>query len=74
MIQNVNKTTNINKKTAIIGDSHGRNCAAELQYSLGAIFAVSSLVKPDAGMSIITDTVEEEIIKLKRCDGVEMLK
>jgi len=38
---------------------------AELQYNLGTIFAVSSFVKPGARMSVIADTVEDEIIKLK---------
>jgi hypothetical protein len=37
---------------------------------LGTIFAVSSFVKPGAGMSVIADTVEEEIIKLKSDDVV----
>jgi len=65
MMQSVNKTKNAKQKIVIIGDSHARNCATKLQYSLGTIFAVSSFVKPGAGMSVITDTVEEEIIKLK---------
>jgi hypothetical protein len=60
----VNKAKNINQKLVIIGDSHTRICAAELQYSLGTILAESSFVKPGAGMSVIADTVEEEIIKL----------
>jgi hypothetical protein len=70
MIQSVNKTKNVKQKIVIVGDSHVMNCVAKLQYSLGTIFAISSFVKPGAGMSVITDTVEEEIIKLKSDDVV----
>jgi len=64
MIQSVNKTKKVKQKIVIIGDSHARNCVAELQHSLGTIVAASSFLKPGTGMSAITDTVEEEI-KLK---------
>jgi len=40
MIQSVNKTKDVKQKV-IIGYSHARNCAAELQHSLGTIGAVS---------------------------------
>jgi len=68
MVHSVDKTTDIKQKTVIIGESHAMNCAAELQYSLDTIFAVSSFVKPGTGMSVIADTVEEEITKLESDD------
>jgi len=66
----VNKTKNVNQKIIIIGDSHAKNSAAELQHSLGSTFAVPSFVKPDAGMRVIVDTVKEDIMKLKSDDVV----
>jgi hypothetical protein len=51
-------------KIVIIGNSHARNIAAELQHSLGLRFSVSSFVKPGAGMNVIVDTVKEDIEKL----------
>jgi uncharacterized membrane protein len=68
MIQRVNKRKNMKQKIVVVGDGHARNCATELQHSLGTIFAVSSFVKPGAGMNAITDTMEEEIMKLKSDD------
>jgi hypothetical protein len=67
MIQSVNKIKNVKQKIVIIGDSHARNGAAELQHSLGSTSAVSNFVKPSAGMGVIVDTVKEDI-KLKSDD------
>ena len=61
---------NTKQNIVIIGDSHARNCAAELQHNLGTKFAISSYVKPGAGMSVITHTVKEETGKLKSNDVV----
>jgi hypothetical protein len=49
------------------------NRAAELQHSLSTIFSVSCFVKSGARMSVIADTVEEEITKLKSDDDVLVL-
>ena len=68
MIQSASKTERVNQKTIIIGDSHARNSAAELQHCLGSTFAVSSFVKPGAGMKAIVDTVKNNIMKLKSGD------
>jgi len=70
MIQSVNKTKNANQKVIIIGDSHERNSAAELQHCLGSTFAVSSFVKPGAEIRVIVDTMKEDIMKLKSDDVV----
>jgi hypothetical protein len=47
----VNKIKHVNQKTVIIGGRNARNSAAELQYTSGWTFAVSSFVKSGAGMS-----------------------
>ena len=59
VIQSVNKIKHVNQKIVIIGDSHARNSAAELQHSLGSNFAVPSFVKPGAGLKVMVDTVKE---------------
>jgi hypothetical protein len=66
----VKKTNIIKRNIFIIGNSHSRNCAAELQHNLGTNFVVSGYVKPVAGMSVITQTVKEEVRKLKSEDVV----
>ena len=43
--QSVKKINNIKQNIVITGDSHARNCAAELQQNLGKKFAVSSYVR-----------------------------
>ena len=64
------KTNNIKQNIVIIGDSFARHCAAELRHNLDTKFAISSYVKPGAGMSVIRHTVKEEIGKLKSNDVV----
>ena len=70
MIQSESRTKHVNQKIVIIGDSHTRNSAAELQHCLGSTFAVSSFVKPGTGMRAIVDTVKEDIMNLKNDDVV----
>jgi hypothetical protein len=57
-------------KIMVIEDSHARNCAAELQNSLGVAFELSSFVKPGAGLSVITDTAKEETENVNNEDVV----
>ena len=45
-----NQPLHVKQKIVIVGDSHTRNSAAELQHSLGSDFSVTSFVKPGAGM------------------------
>jgi len=54
----------------IIGDSHIRNCAAELQQQLGRKCSVSGYVKSGAGMDVIVHSMKEEIGKLNGEDVV----
>jgi hypothetical protein len=58
------------RKIVIIGDSHARNCAAELHHRLGKKCAVSGYVKPGAGMEVIVQSWKEEIEKLSGEDIV----
>jgi hypothetical protein len=71
-IQKVNNSTRKKHKRMTVRDSHARNCAAELQNNLCVTFEVSTFVKPDARMSVITDTVKEEIENLNNEDVVVM--
>ena len=57
--QSVKKINNIGQNIVIIGNSHARKCAAELEQNLSKKCAVSSYVKRGAGMSAITHTVKE---------------
>jgi hypothetical protein len=55
----------VKQKVVIIGDSHTRNCAAELQHDMGKDYSVIGLVKPGAGMGHIVNAVSDEIKNLK---------
>jgi predicted phosphodiesterase len=57
-------------KIVLIGDSHVRNCATELQQQLGRKDVVSGYVKSGAGMKVIVRSAKEEIGKLKGEDVV----
>jgi hypothetical protein len=69
-IKNVVKTKNDKQKIVIIGDSHIRNCAAELKQQLGRKCSVSGYVKSGAGLDVIVHSVKEEIGKLNGEDVV----
>jgi hypothetical protein len=69
-IQRVNNSTRKKHKITILGDSHARNCATELQNNLCVTFEVSTFVKPVVRMSVIMDTVKEEIENLNNEDVV----
>ena len=64
VILSVNNMKHVNHKIVITGESRAMNCAAD-QHSLSSTFAVSSFVKPGAGMRIIVDTVKEHTMKPK---------
>jgi 1-aminocyclopropane-1-carboxylate deaminase/D-cysteine desulfhydrase-like pyridoxal-dependent ACC family enzyme len=69
VIQSASKIKHVKKKV-IVGDSHARTSAAEFKHCLDSSFAISSFVKPGAGMRAIVDTVKEDIKKLIRNDVV----
>ena len=64
----VEKRQKVKQKLIIIGDSHVRKCAAELQYNIGSTFAVSSFIKSGAGMENTVNTMKEDIKTLKSDD------
>jgi len=68
--QSANKIQMMKQKIVIIGDSHARKSAAELQHNIGSTFTVSSFVKPGAGMGSIVGTTKEDIKTLKSDDVV----
>jgi len=43
-------------KIIILGDSHARGCAQEVQHNLGCDFEVQGIVKPGANTEIIVNT------------------
>ena len=57
-MQQIKRRDKCNKKTSdkkqnkiiIIGDSHARGCAQELQHKLGHAFQVQGFVKPGANL------------------------
>ena len=68
--RSVSKIKHVNQQIVIVGDSHARKSAAELKHCLHLTFAISSFVKPGAGMKDIVDPVKEDIKKLKHDDVV----
>jgi hypothetical protein len=56
-------------KVLIIGDSHAKKCAAELQHNLDLRYEVSGFIKPGPTTSEIIKTAEDEISTLK-CNDV----
>ena len=67
---NDNKTTLDEKrrKIIIIGDSHARGCAQELQHNLGHGFIVQGIVKPGANLQTIVNAPTKTIAKLTKQD------
>ena len=68
--QCVNKMKHVKQRTIIIGDSHTRKSAAELKHCLDPTYAISSFVKPGAGMHDVVESVSEDIKKLNHDDFV----
>jgi lysophospholipase L1-like esterase len=65
------KTVKSNKKTnkvILLGDSHARNIAKELQHNLGQQFKVIGLVKPGSRLKDITDTMKSDRKELTNKD------
>ena len=64
----VSKTKHVSQQIVIEGDCHARKSATELKHCLDPTFAISSFVKPGAGMKDVIYSVREDIKKLKQCD------
>lgn len=67
-----NKRASPKKRNRIIimGDSHARGCAQELQHNLGKGFEVQGNVKPGANLQTIVNSPTEPIRKLTKKDVV----
>ena len=52
----------------MLGDSHARKCAADLQHNLGDDYEVTSFVKPGATMEEIVNTSSESVKSLSNKD------
>jgi hypothetical protein len=59
-----------NHKVVIIGDSHSRGLAKEVQYHLNKNFEVIGLVKPGAGAETIVNSAMSDIVNLSKSDVV----
>ena len=68
--QRPNSSRTRRQRILLIGDSHVRNCASDLQHNLDGNYEVSSFVKPGATMEEIVNTVSEDIQTLSNKDVV----
>jgi hypothetical protein len=57
-------------KIIILGDSHARGCAKEVQHNLGQHFEVQGIMKPGANLQMIVNTSTETMGKLTKKDVV----
>jgi len=73
-VQQTKSKENYNKKTLskkqnkiiILGDTHAKGCAQEVQHNLGHDFEVYGIVKPGANTEIIVNTSTKITGKLKK--------
>ena len=56
------------KEHVIIGDSHTRNCAANVKTDVADIFEVQGLVKPGAGTDTLVNSANNDIMNLPKSD------
>jgi hypothetical protein len=64
------KVGNRNHKVVIIGDSHSRGLAKEVQYHLNENFEVTGFVKPGAGAEELVNSAMSDIVSLSKSDVV----
>jgi hypothetical protein len=65
-----NKHAKKKHKIIVIGDSHARGCAAEIQLNLDEGFEVQGFVTPGTGVSTITTSANSDIQHLSKQDVV----
>ena len=64
-----NKSSRVKEcKVLIIGDSHTRNCAANVKTETRDNFGVQGLVKPGAGTDILVNSATNDIMNLSKID------
>ena len=64
------KTSNKKQKIIILGESHARDCAQEVQHKLGRDFEVQGIVKLGANTEIIVNTSPKITSQLTEKDVV----
>lgn len=76
-IKNLSKTINtgnkVTKKVVILSDSHGRGLRHSLQGKLGQECLVTSVIKPNATLEMVTSGLEYEASKLGSNDHLVVL-
>jgi hypothetical protein len=55
-------------KVLFVGDSHARNCAANVKTNIRDNFEVQGLVKPGAGTDILVNSANSDIMSLSKSD------
>jgi RNase H-fold protein (predicted Holliday junction resolvase) len=68
-LQNVNSSCP-QHRIIIVGDSHARDCAKEVQQNVGCGFEVQEIVKPGSSTEVIVNTATRDIKKLTYKDPV----
>ena len=56
------------QRILLLGDSHARKCATDLQHNLGDDYEVTSFVKPGAAMEEIVSSSSESVKSLSNKD------
>ena len=69
-VKKISRFTNNRRKVLILGDSHARDCAQELQHNLNRNFSVQGIVKPGASMKDIVSSPPNSVKNLSSKDTV----
>jgi hypothetical protein len=64
------KSTRAKHKTLVIGESHARGIAPEIQHDLGADFEIQGIVKPGSDLAVITHRANRDTSTLTNRDAV----
>jgi hypothetical protein len=68
-LQNVNSSCS-QHRIIIVGESHARDCAKEVQQNVGCGFEVQGIVKPGSSTEVTVKTASRDIKKLTYKDAV----
>jgi len=66
----LNKSTKIKQKILVIGDSHARGIASEIQLNLSNDLEIQGIVKPGSDLAAITHTINRDTGALTKQDAV----
>jgi hypothetical protein len=65
-----NKSTKVKQKILVIGDSHTRGIASEIQLNLDDDFEIQGIVRPGSDLAAITHTVNRDTGALTKQDAI----